>query len=150
MFGRSHNLKRMVASGAILLSLSTLAQACGFYCYLGACGASIETTLSECTCCHQGGSFAEEPCAPEQSSEEHDACPCSEECWCHEAPQPYDQAKSNGEPLKLAYFTLIAIVDPYFSDVVACRADQLNLRVPPDAGDHSAVERCSKLCRFLI
>lgn len=150
MFGRTSNLKRTLAFAAVLLSLSTLGQACGFYCYLGACGVRTDAAASGCSCCHHTKASAISAGSIEEHHEGHDSCPCSDECWCHEAPQPFDQVKSSGEPLELTDASLFSAFDAYLSDPVAFHVVAWNLGVPPDACHCSAVERCSKLCRFLI
>lgn len=153
MFRRVHNLKQVIALGAVLLSLSTLAQSCGLYCYLGACGPKSEASNSGCSCCHTHGDHGGVTCTT-ASSERHDgdaeSCPCSEGCWCHQAPQPFELPKPT---IDTTEFTYLCVFATYGEPVVNVIDDQIRFfawRSPPDGAELSAVSRCARLCRFLI
>ncbi|QDV73690.1 hypothetical protein [Botrimarina mediterranea] len=148
------NLKHAVAIVAVLLSLSAMAQSAGIYCYFGACEAGpAASEAASGGCCHSHTCKADEEPKPREggrSQHRHEPCPCPDSCWCQQAPQPSVLPKSIGEPVELAFLSVLAVCD----DVVGDRESDLRANiawsVPPGLSEQSAVDRCAKLCRFLI
>jgi hypothetical protein len=151
MFRRANNLKQAIAITAILLALSSLAQNAGLYCYLGACEAeSVASSVEVGSCCHHHATHGQEQPAPCKEPFGHDSCPCPESCWCHQAPQPFELPKSFDEPFAFAFLGIVAICNDLTSGSVSDQRTFVAWAVPPDLGDESSVDRCAKLCRFLI
>ncbi len=154
MFPRVDNLKQQIAVAAIVLSLSTLAQNAGLYCYFGACGTDwVASSTEPDACCRTHACHAGEQPAPpedEQSQHRHDSCPCPDSCWCHQAPQPFESPKSFDEPFELALLGAFAICNDLVPGGLSDQWTSVTWSAPPDLDEESAIRRCAKLCRFLI
>lgn len=155
MFGRADNLKQRVAIGAILLSLSTLAQHAGLYCYFGACEVAVSVSsenLQSCCPCHKCRSSQEQLAAhnDEPGVPGHESCPCPDDCWCHQPQQPFELPKSFDVPLQLVIHDLFVHADNAFVGGITEQSCLPTVSFQVDIGESSAVRRCARLCRFLI
>lgn len=160
MYRRADKLKRAIACAAVLLSLSTLAQGSGMFCYLGACGESAVSQLhGEHSCCQRVSVCRQACCGDDQQSaahcddpdnHRHDSCPCPEQCWCHVAPQPLEPPKTSALPVEQALQAVCNIDNPHVGGPCPQPTTSTRRAAPPGVGDQPALARCAQLCRFLI
>jgi hypothetical protein len=155
VLNRKGKMKRLVAIGAALLSLSTLARQAEVFCYWGACGVEqVAVSGDENACCHDHACRAGEqkPALPcdDESNHSKERCPCPEHCWCHQAPQPLELPKLASEPVELALHAVHSNCNDLIVDRITDFDPNKSWSLAPDGYHESAAKRCAKLCRFLI
>lgn len=157
MFYRTGNLRRATALAGVMLSLSVIAQNCGLYCQLGACGTVASASVPEKgSCCqHCGGhtdpdlahSHSNKPCQQHHDSDD-ESCPCPESCWCHQAPQPSELPRPSGGDVELTYQGIFTTSAELVATIASPTEWTSESRFA-DSSDHSLCS-CAMLCRFLI
>ena len=158
MFQRCDNLKRAISLLGVALALSSTLQQTRAFCYLAGCAPTSSDNVAEEHCCsdHECPYSRERAAAAEQDHSVDDLCrscptqcPCPQDCWCHQSPEPFELPRSVPVPSELL------VLGSVYLDVTFIGAQHGN-QVSPDANFaildssvKSASQFCAHLCRFL-
>lgn len=165
MIRRYNNSKQITALLGVALALLPSVQHLHLLCHLGGCATSFSTetacnehgNLETKTCCHSHAHACTStretsfPSQQEDGIDEHSrSCPCPPDCWCHQAPQPFELPKCPLEPIEML---LQSIAQGDATNVTAIdfhptlSYDRFSVFA---TSTESTVQRCAQLCRFLI
>jgi len=158
MFQRCDNLKRVISLLGVALALSSTLQQTRAFCYLAGCAPTSKIDTSEEHCCsnHDCPHSRERDATAEQDRSRDDLCrsypgqcPCPQDCWCHQSPEPFEVPRIVLVPSELL------VLGPVYMDVAfmgAPHGDQFSQDATIailDSSVKSATQVCAHLCRFL-